>query len=388
MKNIAILGSTGSIGEQALEVIGNNPDKFSVEVLTAYNNVDLLVAQAKKFHPNVVVIGNEDNYSTVFNALNEYGIKVYAGSAALAQVVEMGSIDLVLTAMVGFSGLIPTINAIKAKKEIALANKETLVVAGDLINKLAIENNVNILPVDSEHSAIFQCLAGEYMNPVEKIILTCSGGPFHGKDRDFIAAVTPKDALKHPSWTMGAKITIDSATLMNKGFEVIEAKWLFGLKPEQIEVLIHKQSIVHSMVQFCDGSVKAQLGLPDMRLPIQYAFSYPERICNSFPRVNFADFGTLTFSAPEPKIFRNLALAYEALNKGGNMACILNAANEIAVEEFLKGNLTFPGIWAVNEQMMEKSVYIVQPTLDDYMATDCEVRAHALEMVSALQLKY
>ncbi|MEI6679304.1 MAG: 1-deoxy-D-xylulose-5-phosphate reductoisomerase [Mariniphaga sp.] len=388
MKNIAILGSTGSIGEQALEVIGNNPDKFSVEVLTAYNNVDLLIAQAKKFHPNVVVIGNEDNYNSVFQALNEDGIKVYAGSAALAQVVEMGSIDLVLTAMVGFSGLIPTINAIKAKKEIALANKETLVVAGDLINKLAIENKVNILPVDSEHSAIFQCLAGEYMNPVEKIILTCSGGPFYGKDLDFIDAVTPKDALKHPSWTMGSKITIDSATLMNKGFEVIEAKWLFGIEPGQIEVLIHPQSIVHSMVQFCDGSVKAQLGLPDMRLPIQYAFSYPERISNSFPRLNFTDFGTLTFSAPDPKIFRNLALAYEALKKGGNMACILNAANEIAVEEFLKGNLTFPGIWAVNEQMMEKSVYIVQPTLDDYMATDCEVRAHAFEMVSALQLKY
>jgi 1-deoxy-D-xylulose-5-phosphate reductoisomerase len=382
MKNIAILGSTGSIGQQALEVIENNPDRFTVEVLTAYNNVDLLIEQAKKFHPNVVVIANEEKYSIVNLALANQGIKVYSGSDALAQVVEMGSIDLVLTAMVGYSGLIPTINAIKARKQIALANKETLVVAGDLINRLATNNKVDILPVDSEHSAVFQCLSGEYMNPVEKVILTCSGGPFHGMNEKSIAGVKSKDALKHPNWDMGAKITIDSATLMNKGFEVIEAKWLFGLKPEQIEVVIHPQSIVHSMVQFCDGSIKAQLGLPDMRLPIQYAFSFPERICNNFPRLNFADFPTLTFTAPDTKIFRNLALAYEALQKGGNLACILNAANEIVVEAFLKEKIAFPDIWKVNEQIMQKSTFISQPTLDDYIATDREARAYAAEMVS------
>jgi 1-deoxy-D-xylulose-5-phosphate reductoisomerase len=387
MKNIAILGSTGSIGQQALEVIENNPERFSVEVLTANNNVNLLIEQAKKFHPNVVVIANEDKYDIVNNALSLEDIKVYAGSAALAQVVEMGSVDLVLTAMVGYSGLIPTINAVKAKKQIALANKETLVVAGDLINRLAIENKVNILPVDSEHSAIFQCLSGEYMNPVEKVIITCSGGPFHGMNQKTIDSVTPKDALKHPNWDMGAKITIDSASLMNKGFEVIEAKWLFGLKPEQIEVVVHPQSIVHSMVQFCDGSIKAQLGLPDMRLPIQYAFSFPERICNDFPRLNFANFPTLTFSAPDTKIFRNLALAYEALQKGGNLACILNASNEIVVEAFLKGKIAFPDIWFVNEQVMQKSTFIAHPTLDDYISSDFESRANALEIVSKLRLK-
>ena len=387
MKNIAILGSTGSIGQQALEVIDNNPERFTVEVLTANNNVSLLIEQAKKFRPNVVVIANEEKYEVVRNALAGEDIKVYAGSAALAQVVEMGSIDLVLTAMVGYSGLIPTINAVKAKKQIALANKETLVVAGDLINKLAIENKVDILPVDSEHSAIFQCLAGEYMNPVEKVILTCSGGPFHGMAKETIDKVIAKDALKHPNWDMGAKITIDSASLMNKGFEVIEAKWLFGLKPEQIEVVVHPQSIVHSMVQFCDGSIKAQLGLPDMRLPIQYAFSFPERISNTFPRLNFADFPTLTFSVPDTKIFRNLALAYEALLKGGNLACILNAANEIVVAAFLKGKITFPDIWNVNEQVMQKSTFIAQPTLDDYIATDREARAYASGIVSILQQK-
>jgi len=387
MKNIAILGSTGSIGQQALEVIENNPERFSVEVLTAFNNVDLLIKQAKKFHPNVVVIANEEKYGIVNQALESEGIKVYAGSTALAQVVEMGSVDLVLTAMVGYSGLIPTINAVKAKKQIALANKETLVVAGDLINRLAIENKVDILPVDSEHSAIFQCLAGEYMNPVEKVILTCSGGPFHGMDKETIDKVTPVDALKHPNWEMGSKITIDSASLMNKGFEVIEAKWLFGLNPAQIEVVVHPQSIVHSMVQFCDGSIKAQLGLPDMRLPIQYAFSFPERICNTFPRLNFADFPTLTFSAPDTKIFRNLALAYEALQKGGNLACILNAANEIVVEAFLNGKIRFPDIWIVNEQVMQKSNFIARPTLDDYISTDSEARAYASEIVSILQLK-
>ena len=388
MKNIAILGSTGSIGQQALEVIENNPEQFSVEVLTAYNNFGLLITQAKKFHPNVVVIGNEDKYEIVRDSLANEGIKVYTGTAALNQVVEMGSIDLVLTAMVGFSGLIPTLNAIKAGKHIALANKETLVVAGEMVQRMALENKVDILPVDSEHSAIFQCLAGEYMNPVEKIILTCSGGPFHGMDENLIETITPEQALKHPSWEMGYKITIDSATLMNKGFEVIEAKWLFGLKPEQIEVVIHRQSIIHSMVQFCDGSIKAQLGLPDMRLPIQYAFGFPERICNSYPRLNFADFPSLTFSAPEPKIFRNLALAYEALQKGGNLACILNAANEIAVEAFLKKRISFPNIWQLNERLMQESTFILQPTLDDYMETDREARAHALEIVGALELKH
>jgi len=387
MKNIAILGSTGSIGRQALEVIDNHPERFTVEVLTALNNVDLLIEQAKKYHPNVVVIANEKKYNMVSEALKGDGIKVYAGSDALAQVVEMGSIDLVLTAMVGYSGLIPTINAINAHKQIALANKETLVVAGELINKLAKENKVDILPVDSEHSAIFQCLAGEYMNPVEKIFLTCSGGPFHGMNEKSIAGMTAKEALKHPNWDMGAKITIDSATLMNKGFEVIEAKWLFGLQPGQIEVVVHPQSIVHSMVQFCDGSIKAQLGLPDMRLPIQYAFSFPERISNSFPSLNFADFPSLTFSAPDTKIFRNLALAYEALQKGGNLACILNAANEIAVEAFLKGMISFKDIWNVNEQMMQKSTFVSRPTLDDYIATDGESRAYAAEMVSILQVQ-
>ena len=384
MKNIAILGSTGSIGQQALEVIENHPDKFAVEVLTANNNVDLLIRQAKKFHPNVVVIANEEKYNIVNEALTNDGVKVYSGLPALAQVVEMGSIDLVLTAMVGYSGLIPTINAIKAKKQIALANKETLVVAGDLINKLAIENNVDILPVDSEHSAIFQCLAGEYMNPVEKILLTCSGGPFFGWDKVAIAGVTAKDALKHPNWDMGAKITIDSATLMNKGFEVIEAKWLFGLKPEQIEVVVHTQSIVHSMVQFCDGSVKAQLGLPDMRLPIQYAFGFPERLANQYPRLNFADCPTLTFASPDKEIFRNLALAFEALNRGGNLACILNASNEVVVDAFLKGRISFPNIWHVNEQIMQQSSFVRNPTLADYVETDREARAYTLEFVGKL----
>ena len=388
MKQIAILGSTGSIGQQALEVIGNNPERFSVEVLTAYNNFELLIKQAKKFHPNVVVIGNEENYEVVRESLATDDIKVYAGSAALNQVVEMGTIDLVLTALVGFSGLIPTIQAIKAGKQIALANKETLVVAGELVHSLAVENKVDILPVDSEHSAIFQCLAGEYRNPVDKVFLTCSGGPFHGMDEKLIALVTPEQALKHPRWDMGAKITIDSATFMNKGFEVIEAKWLFGLKPEQIEVLVHPQSIIHSMVQFCDGSIKAQLGLPDMRLPIQYAFSFPERICNDFPRLNFTDFPSLTFSAPKPKIFRNLALAYEALLKGGNLACILNAANEIAVEAFLKKRISFTDIWYINERLMQKSTFIPGPTLDDYLATDREARAYALEIVGTLTLKH
>jgi 1-deoxy-D-xylulose-5-phosphate reductoisomerase len=384
MKTVAILGSTGSIGQQALEVIGNHPSHFAVEALTAHNNVNLLIEQALIYHPDVVVIGNEEKYPIIRDALAREAIKVYAGEKALAQVVEIGSIDIVLTAMVGYSGLLPTINAIKAHKQIALANKETLVVAGDLINKLAKENRVEILPVDSEHSAIFQCLAGEFYNPVEKVILTCSGGPFYTLDENALANVTPDDALKHPNWDMGAKVTIDSATLMNKGFEVIEARWLFNLKLEQIEVLIHPQSIIHSMVQFRDGSIKAQLGLPDMRIPIQYALSFPERLENKFPRLNFADIASLSFSAPDSKKFRNLALSFEALQKGGNLACILNASNEIVVEAFLKGKINFPAIWRVNEQVMNKSQFIANPTLDDYIATDFETRAFTCELVKEL----
>lgn len=384
MKAIAILGSTGSIGQQVLEVIGNHPSRFVVEVLTANNNVDLLIKQALKYHPNVVVIGNEKKYPVVREALAKEPIKVYAGEKAIAQVVEMGSIDMVLTAMVGYSGLLPTINAIKSHKQIALANKETLVVAGDLINKLAKENRVEILPVDSEHSAIFQCLAGELYNPVEKVILTCSGGPFYHLDENALANVTPGDALKHPNWDMGKKVTIDSATLMNKGFEVIEARWLFDLRLDQIEVLIHPQSIIHSMVQFGDGSIKAQLGLPDMRIPIQYALSFPERLENKFPRINFADIPSLTFSTPDSKKFRNLALSFEALQKGGNLACILNASNEIVVDAFLKGRIKFPAIWHVNEQAMQKSLFIANPTLEDYIATDQETRAYTGELVKEL----
>jgi 1-deoxy-D-xylulose-5-phosphate reductoisomerase len=384
MKNIAILGSTGSIGQQALEVIAQHPDRFAVEVLTANNNVDLLISQALQFHPNVVVIGNEKKYPILKDALAGEPIKVYAGETSIAQVVEMSTIDLVLTAMVGYSGLLPTINAIKAHKQIALANKETMVVAGDLINQLVKEQHVEILPVDSEHSAIFQCLAGELYNAIDKIILTCSGGPFYQLSEKELAKVTPGDALKHPNWEMGAKITIDSATLMNKGFEVIEAKWLFNLNLSQIQVLIHPQSIIHSMVQFVDGSIKAQMGLPDMRIPIQYAFSYPERINNSFPKLDFADFPLLSFSNPDSKKFRNLALSFEALQRGGNLACILNASNEIVVEAFLQGKINFPLIWQVNEKVMQRSQFISQPTLEDYIASDQEARIYTRELVKEL----
>ena len=381
MKNIAILGSTGSIGQQALEVISQHPDRFAVEVLTANNNVELLVSQALKYRPNVVVIANEQKYNLVREALADEPIKVYAGEKSIAQVVEMSSIDMVLTAMVGYSGLLPAINAIKARKQIALANKETMVVAGDLINQLVKENRVEILPVDSEHSAIFQCLAGELHNSVDNIILTCSGGPFYNLNERELANVTPGDALKHPNWDMGAKITIDSATLMNKGFEVIEAKWLFDLKLNQINVLVHPQSIIHSMVQFVDGSIKAQMGLPDMRIPIQYAFSFPQRIDNKFPRLSINDFPSLTFSVPDSKKFRNLALSFEALQKGGNLACILNASNEIVVEAFLKGKIKFPAIWQVNERVMQKSRFISSPTLDDYIASDYEARIYTGELM-------
>ena len=333
-RRIAILGSTGSIGTQAIEVIRENPHLFEIELLTAGNNTELLIKQALEFTPNAVVIGNTDNYTLVKEALSHTDTKVFAGIDAIAQCVTMEGIDMVLTAMVGYAGLKPTIEAIKAKKPIALANKETLVVAGELINQLAIDNQVSIIPVDSEHSAIFQCLVGEGHNPIEKIILTASGGPFRGKKKADLIHISKAQALKHPNWTMGAKITIDSASLMNKGLEVIEAKWLFGLDPKQIEVVVHPQSIIHSLVQFEDGSLKAQLGLPDMKLPIQYALGFPKRIKNTFPRFNFADYSQLTFEQPDLETFRNLALAFEALDKKGNMPCILNAANEIAVQHF------------------------------------------------------
>ena len=381
MKKIALLGSTGSIGQQTLDVIEKNPDLFSVEVLTANNNVDLLVEQAIKFKPNVVIISNEEKYNLVKDALAHLPIKVYAGCDAVTQVVEMGTIDTVVTAMVGYSGLQPTIRAVKAGKQIALANKETLVVAGDLITRLSIENKAEILPVDSEHSAIFQCLVGESEDSVEKIILTCSGGPFHGKTNEELAKVTVKEALKHPNWDMGAKITIDSATLMNKGFEVIEAKWLFGLRPDQIDVVVHRQSIIHSMVQFCDGSIKAQLGLPDMRMPIQFALGYPLRIRNSLPRFNFSACTAFTFSTPDTKNFRNLALSYEALNKGGNLACVLNAANEVSVKAFLNEKISFLDIAAINEQVMEHIDFVEQPELNDYVETDKAARIYAEELI-------
>ncbi len=381
MKKIALLGATGSIGQQTLEIIGKNPDMFSVEVLTANNNAELLIAQALKFLPNVVVISNEEKYQQVKEALSHLPTKVYTGCDAIAQVVEMGSIDTVVTAMVGYSGLLPTLRAVKAGKQIALANKETLVVAGDLITRLAVANRVEILPIDSEHSAIFQCLVGEAEESVEKIILTCSGGPFHGKTAAGLEQVTLMEALKHPRWEMGAKITIDSATLMNKGFEVIEAKWLFGLKPEQIEVVVHPQSIIHSMVQFCDGSIKAQLGLPDMRIPIQFALGYPMRIRNSLPRFNFSDCSAFTFTPPDTKIFRNLALSYEALYKGGNLACVLNAANEVSVKAFLNERISFTDIAVINERVMEHISWIQHPELDDYIETDKASRHFAEEII-------
>ncbi len=381
-KHIAILGSTGSIGTQALEVIGNHKDYFEVEVLTAQNNADLLIEQSIKFKPNAVVIVNEELYSKVHAALDPLDIKVYTGIGALSSVTQMDAIDLVLTALVGYAGLLPTIKAIEAGKPIALANKETLVIAGELVTSLAKEKGVNIYPVDSEHSAIFQCIVGEFENRIEKIILTASGGPFRGKSKDQLEKVTRVQALKHPNWTMGAKVTIDSATLMNKGLEVIEAKWLFGLKANQIEVVVHPQSIVHSMVQFQDGSIKAQLGLPDMRLPIQFAMTYPERLKTDFERFDFSKYPSLTFEPPDTETFRNLALAFEALQKGGNMPCVLNAANEVAVEEFLKDNVGFLEMSKVVEGCLEKMDFVSNPTYDDYVITDQETRIRAAELVS------
>jgi 1-deoxy-D-xylulose-5-phosphate reductoisomerase len=381
-KHLAILGSTGSIGTQALDVVAANPDSFAVEILTAQNNADLLIQQAAQFRPHVVVIANESLYDKVFDALDPLGIQVYAGDKAIADVVQMDSIDTVLTSMVGYSGLIPTVKAIEAGKQIALANKETLVVAGELVTALAHQKGVSIYPVDSEHSAIFQCIVGEFHNPIEKILLTASGGPFRGKTRDELLHVTKAQALKHPNWSMGAKITIDSASLMNKGLEVIEAKWLFGLKAEQIEVVVHPQSIIHSMVQFEDGSIKAQMGLPDMRLPIQFALTYPHRLKADFPRFDFMQYPSLTFEQPDLKTFRNLQFAFDALERGGNMACIVNAANEIAVAAFLRDEVGFLEMSDLIETCMQKVTFIEKPTLDDYIETDAETRKVAEEWVN------
>ena len=379
MKKLAILGSTGSIGTQALDVVSAHPDEFSVEVLTAHSNADLLISQALKYKVNSVVIGDESKYETVKNALWEAGVKVYAGAKALEQIVESTEVDMVLTALVGAAGLRPTINAIEAGKQIALANKETLVVAGDLVTKLAKQKGVNIYPVDSEHSAIFQCLAGEWDNKIEKIYLTASGGPFRGKSKEELATVTKAQALKHPNWDMGAKITIDSASLMNKGLEVIEAKWLFNLQPDQIDVIVHPQSIIHSIVQFEDGSMKAQMGLPDMKLPIQYALGYPKRLKADFPRFNFMNYPQLTFEQPDRETFRCLNLAFEAMKQGGNAACIMNAANEIAVALFLQDKIGFLQIADVVESTMEKAAFIAQPSLEDFIASDGEARKIASE---------
>jgi 1-deoxy-D-xylulose-5-phosphate reductoisomerase len=380
-KKIAILGSTGSIGTQALEVIQEHSDKFEVEVLTANSNADLLIEQAILFKPNTVVIVDENQHQKVADALWEHDIKTFTGKDALAQVVEMEGVNTVLTALVGYAGLLPTINAIKAKKTIALANKETLVVAGELITKLARENGVAILPVDSEHGAIFECLVGEHQNKIEKIYLTASGGPFRGKKREELLTITKEQALKHPNWEMGAKITIDSATLMNKGFEVIEAKWLFNLKPEQIDVIVHPQSIVHSLVQFEDGSMKAQMGLPNMKHPIQYALSFPFRYTSKSERFNFMDYPQLTFEQADKKTFVNLALAYLALEKGGNLACILNAANEIAVEAFLNDKIKFLQIAEINQKCMEEITFIKTPTYEDYVNTNAQTREFAFSLI-------
>ncbi len=381
-KQIAILGSTGSIGTQALQVIEEHPDKYEAYVLTANNRVDELIAQARRFMPEAVVIANEEKYPKLKEALADLPIKVYAGEEAICQIVQEKPVDIVLTAMVGYAGLCPTIHAIRARKTIALANKETLVVAGDLINDLARVNGTPILPVDSEHSAVFQCLAGEAGNPIEKVILTASGGPFRTFSHEQLKTVTKEQALRHPNWDMGAKITIDSASMMNKGFEVIEAKWLFGVRPDQIEVVIHPQSVIHSMVQFEDGAVKAQLGMPDMRLPIQYAFSYPDRLHASFPRLDFSKCTQLTFEQPDTERFRNLALAYEALHRGGNMPCIVNAANEVCVAAFLHDRISFLGMSDVIEKTMGRVSFIQKPTYEDYVATNAEARRIAESLIN------
>lgn len=381
IKRIAIFGSTGSIGTQALDVIAANPDKFSAEVLTAHHNDELLVQQAIKFNPNIVVIGDEKKYSKVKEALASTATKVFAGEKALEEVAAMDCYDFMLAAIVGYAGLKPTLKAIENGKAIGLANKETLVVAGDIVMRKAVEHRVPVIPVDSEHSAIFQCLVGETRNRIEKVILTASGGPFIGRKPNYLVNVKREHALQHPNWTMGAKITIDSATLMNKGLEMIEAKWLFNLKAEQVQVVIHPQSIIHSMVQFEDGSIKAQMGLPDMKLPIQYAMGFPIRIKNDFPRYDFRKVSTLSFEEPDLKTFRNLALATEALYKGGNLPCIMNAANEIAVYAFLKNRIGFLDMTAVIEQTMGSVSYIDKPTLEEYFDSDGEARNFAADLI-------
>ncbi|MFM2285065.1 MAG: hypothetical protein RLZZ543_562 [Bacteroidota bacterium] len=373
-KHISILGSTGSIGTQALDVVRAHPGSFEIDCLTAHSNATLLIQQAVEFLPGTVVIGNEDKYDEVRSALENYPVKVYCGEDAIVQMMEQESTEIVLTACVGYAGLRPTLAAIRAGKHIALANKETLVVAGELVTALAQQHAVNIYPVDSEHSAIFQCLAGEWENPIEKIYLTASGGPFRGKDREFLATATKAQALKHPNWDMGAKITIDSASLMNKGLEVIEARWLFQLKPEQIDVIVHPQSIIHSIVQFQDGSMKAQMGLPDMKLPIQYALGYPKRLKSDFPRFNFLNYPALTFEQADRETFRNLDLAYEAMRKGGTMPCILNAANEVAVAAFLKDKIGFLAMSDLLEHCMQTVSWTAKPTYEEYVKTDAETR--------------
>ncbi len=381
-KRIAIFGSTGSIGTQALDVIRANPDLFETEILTAQSNADLLIKQALEFKPNAVVIGDETKYQKVKDALGQTLVKVFAGEKALEEAADFDSYDMMLAGIVGFAGLKPTIKAVEKGKPVGLANKETLVVAGDLIMQKAIEKRVPIIPVDSEHSAIFQCLVGEARNKIEKIILTASGGPFLGKKPNYLVNVKRDHALQHPNWAMGAKITIDSATLMNKGLEMIEAKWLFNLKPEQIQVLVHPQSIIHSMVQFEDGSIKAQMGLPDMKLPIQYALSFPQRIKNDFPRLDFKKYPSLTFEEPDVKTFRNLALATEALFRGGNMPCVLNAANEIAVWAFLRNRIGFLDMTAMVEKTMETINFIEKPTMQEYFDSDGEARNFAASLIN------
>ncbi|HEX2606349.1 MAG TPA: 1-deoxy-D-xylulose-5-phosphate reductoisomerase [Flavisolibacter sp.] len=381
VKRIALFGSTGSIGTQALEVIAQHPDLFSVEVLTCNTNEDLLIEQAIRFRPNMVVIGDELKYAKVKEALSSTDCKVFAGEKALEEVASLDVYDLMLAAIVGYAGLKPTLNAINAGKAIALANKETLVVAGDIVMRTAIEKRVPIIPVDSEHSAIFQCLVGEMRNPIEKVILTASGGPFLGRKPNYLLNVKREHALQHPNWSMGAKISIDSATLMNKGLEMIEARWLFNLKPEQIEVVIHPQSIIHSMVQFMDGSIKAQMGLPDMKLPIQYALAFPQRIANEFPRCDFRKVRNLTFEEPDLRTFRNLSLAMEALEKGGNLPCVMNAANEIAVYAFLRNRIGFLDMTDVIERTMNNIPFLKSPTLDDYFESDGDARNFAADLI-------
>ena len=386
MRRIAVLGSTGSIGTQTLEVIAANPDVFQAEVLSAHSNAALLIDQAKKFKPNAVIITDESKYAEVKNALTLFPIKVFAGNKALTEVVQWESVDVVLGAILGFAGLNSILAAIHAGKHVALANKETLVVAGELVMALAMQKRAPVLPVDSEHSAIFQCLLGERPDKVEKVILTASGGPFLGRKPNYLVNVKASHALQHPNWNMGAKISIDSSTLMNKGLEMIEAKWLFGLDNSQIDVIVHPQSVVHSMVQFRDGSVKAQMGLPDMRLPIQYAMGFPERIVNTYKRLDFKDFPKLTFEAPDYKTFRNLALAKEAMVRGGNAPCVLNAANEVVVQAFLNNKVGFLEMSDMIEKTLACVSFVKSPTLDDYIKSDAESRAHTAEFLKKSQL--